>query len=159
MSTLFQSRVIMTTLIWVLVCLLLGSLVGILANSGNTEWYQSLHRPVFAPPPWVFGPVWTLLYIMIGCAGSCLWVNRDQETLLFTLFMIQLVLNYAWSFIFFRAHAMGFAVIEIVLLLATIIAMMILAFTHYRAVTWLLLPYACWVAFASVLNVAFWLVN
>ena len=159
MSTLFQSRVIMTTLIWVLVCLLLGSLVGILANSGNTQWYQSLNRPVFAPPSWLFGPVWTLLYIMIGCAGSYLWLNRDQQTLLFTLFMLQLLLNYAWSFIFFRAHAMGFAVIEIVLLLATIIAIMILAFTHHRAVTWLMLPYACWVAFASVLNFSFWLIN
>ena len=55
MPTLFQSRVIMTTLIWVLVCLLLGSLVGILANSGNTQWYQSLNRPVFAPPSWLRG--------------------------------------------------------------------------------------------------------
>lgn len=155
----FQSRVIMTTLTWVIACLILGALVGALSNSGDTQWYQSLNRPSFAPPSWVFGPVWTVLYIMIGCAGSYLWLHRDQQSLLLTLFIFQLVLNYAWSFIFFRAQAMGFAIIEILLLLTTIISIMVLAFTHHRVVTWLLLPYSCWVAFATVLNIAFYVNN
>ena len=159
MSTLFQSRTIISTLVWIIACLALGSLAGILSNSGNTEWYQLLNRPKFAPPSWVFGPVWTVLYIMIGCAASYLWLHRDQQPLVFIMFIAQLILNYAWSFIFFRMHALGFAVFEIFILLISIITIMILSFSQHRIVTWLLLPYACWVGFASILSTAFWLNN
>lgn len=159
MSGFFQQRIIITTVVWIIACLALGSMVGLLANSGNTSWYQSLNRPLFAPPSWVFGPVWAVLYIMIACAGSYLWMHRGQQSYLFTVFIVQLILNYAWSFIFFRAHAMGFALIEILLLLVSIIAIMVMAYSQHRIVTWLLLPYSLWVAFAAILNAAFWIKN
>ena len=109
-------------MVWIIACLVAGSVVGLLSNNGNTHWYKSLSRPSFAPPSWVFGPTWAELYTMIACAGSYLWMHRDQYSYLFTFFIIQLFLNYAWSFIFFRAHAIGIALIEILLLfLQTII--------------------------------------
>lgn len=159
MSIFFQQGHILTTMIWIIACLVAGSLVGLLSNSGNTRWYTSLNRPSFAPPSWVFGPTWAVLYIMIACAGSYLWMHRDQHSYLFTVFIIQLFLNYAWSFIFFRAHAIGIALIEILLLLFSIIVIMVMAYSQHQIVTWLFFPYALWVAFAAILNAAFWVKN
>lgn len=124
-------------------------------------WYRTLIRPSFSPPNWVFGPVWTMLYLLMAVAAwrvSLTPRSALQTTALF-LFLVQLGLNLAWSYIFFRQHAMGAAFAEIVCLWAAIGATT-LTFSRVSPVAaWMLAPYWAWVTFASVLNASFWRLN
>ena len=124
-------------------------------------WYQTLVRPRFAPPNWVFGPVWTLLYALMAVAAWRVWLAaggplRTQGLWLFTL---QLAMNLAWSWIFFHRHAMGAALAEIAALWV-LIGATTLVFARIDALAaWLMAPYWAWVTFAAVLNGAYWRLN
>ena len=127
-----------------------------------TGWYATLQKPSFNPPAWIFGPVWTLLYILMGAS---LWlVLKDgiaERSVQYAviLFAAQLAANLAWSIIFFGMHLIFVAFVEILVLFALIAAT---AFTFKRinpAAAWLLVPYLCWTAFASVLTGTIWLLN
>jgi tryptophan-rich sensory protein len=126
------------------------------------SWYRSLHAPVFAPPSWVFAPVWTLLYILMGTASYLVWrrgFHTDGVRHALRIYGIQLALNLAWSIIFFGMHAIGLALICITILWIAII-FTILGFAPVsRAAAWLLAPYAAWVSFAALLNYGFWILN
>jgi len=122
------------------------------------EWYAGLKKPAFAPPNWLFGVVWTPLYVMIAVAGWLLW-ERGRVSVAMTLWFVQLTLNAAWSWIFFGLHAMGAALMEIVVLWLAIGATIVTARRVSPATAWLLLPYWAWVAFAAVLNFAYWQLN
>ena len=114
--------------------------------------------PSWAPPASVFGPVWTFLYILIAIAGWRLW-QQGRPDLPMKLWWAQLVLNFAWSPIFFSAHLVGLAFVVVLLLLVTVIGFIVMTWRQDRVASVLFVPYAAWVAFASALNGAIWLLN
>jgi tryptophan-rich sensory protein len=135
---------------WIALCVS-GGLLGGLATSADTAWFAALRKPSWNPPSWVFAPVWTTLYVMMGVAAWRVWRRRTRNAALW-LFAVQLALNFAWSFIFFSAREIDLAFAEIVVLWA-FIAATIIAFSRVdRAAAWLMGPYLAWVSFAAVLN-------
>lgn len=133
-----------------------GLLIGLFTAPG--PWYAGLAKPWFNPPNWIFGPVWTVLYVLIAIAGWRVW-QSDRSGPAMKLWWLQLVLNFAWSPVFFALHGVGFALVIIVALLATILAFIAVARTTDRLSAWLFVPYGCWVGFASLLNGAIWHLN
>lgn len=134
------------------------AIVGGVAASGSAETYRELEQPAFAPPSSVFGPVWTVLYATIAVSGWLVWrqVGLDRAMVPYA---VQLVLNAAWTPLFFAAGWYGAALVEILVLLAAI-AWTIAAFARRsRPAALLLLPYAAWVAFATCLNASIWWLN
>lgn len=136
--------------------------VGSLATIPNIPtWYAELEKPFFNPPNWVFGPVWTLLYVLMGISLYLVWTatSKKPKRPLYTLFGVQLALNTLWSLVFFGLHAPWAGVAIIVLLWACIIATMRLFWPVSKVAAYLLIPYAAWVTFATVLNTAVALLN
>jgi translocator protein len=145
----------------ILLCLAVAGVASVITMPAVRGWYQTLVHPSFTPPDAVFGPVWTTLYIMMAVAAWRAWgVDGHQwSSLSIRLFLVQLILNFAWSFIFFGGHLLGIAAVEIVILEITIIAMTWVFLMRDRIAALLMLPYIAWVGFASALNIAFWQLN
>ncbi len=136
--------------------------LGAIATTPEIEgWYATLEKPSWNPPGYVFGPVWTTLYLMMAVAAWLVWrpAGFKTATLPLVLFAVQLVLNVAWSWIFFGLHQPGWAFVEIVFLWLAIVATIVAFLRCSRAAGWLLVPYLAWVSFASVLNYAIWQLN
>lgn len=134
--------------------LLVGIGSGLFTEHSIATWYATLRKPSFNPPDGVFAPVWTLLYIIMGIAAARVWVKGSgpvQGTALRT-YCLQLALNAAWSFLFFAMQRPAWALLDIVLLLSAIVVCMLRFRPIDRPAMWLLLPYAAWVSFATVLN-------
>ena len=135
------------------------------APAVQSNWYLELIKPAFNPPSWVFGPVWTTLYILMGISLFLIWKINPSEARpgerrrAVILFFIQLVLNVFWLIIFFGLHSLGGAFIEIVFLWLTILATIIAFAKISKSAAWLLAPYILWVSFAVYLNFAIWLLN
>jgi tryptophan-rich sensory protein len=146
---------------FVFVCLGGGAASGLATPPG--EWYASLAKPAWTPPPWVFGPAWTALYLMMAVAGWRLWRRRDarprEARVALVLFAVQLALNFLWTPVFFGMQAPGPALVVIFLLLLAIAATILAAWRACRTAAVLLVPYLAWVAFASALNAAIWRMN
>jgi tryptophan-rich sensory protein len=142
-------------------CLAISAIGGWITAQSVGSWYQTLQKPVFNPPDWVFAPVWTLLYLMIALAGWRVWrrVGLSGARAGMVAYSAQLALNLAWSFLFFGGRMIGVALAEIMLLLAVICVNAALFRRIDRVAGWLLVPYAAWVAFACVLNLALWRLN
>ena len=136
-------------LVFVCVVVTTGAVIGI--NNVPGEWYQSLNKPFFNPPNWIFGPVWTALYAMIGIAGARTWL-RSRMGGRMQLWGSQLLLNFMWSPIFFGMESPLGALILIVPMLVCVIAFIIMTYSRDRLSMWLFVPYAAWVAFATALN-------
>ncbi len=155
MSSPQQPRSAWWILAFVAVCQLAGVLGVVSTETGSSAWYTSLAKPSFQPPGWLFGPVWTLLYTLMGVAAWRVWrlgLQHPGVRGALVLFALQLVLNAAWSPIFFGAHAIGLA-LGVLSALALVLLVTILAFRRLdRAAAGLLLPYLAWVAFATILN-------
>ncbi len=119
-------------------------------------WYAALNKPFFSPPNWLFGPVWTVLYLLMGLSLYLVWVAKYKKTKrpAFVMFGVQLALNTLWSVVFFGLHAPWVGVVIILLLLASIIAAIRLFWPINRTAAYLMLPYAAWVSFATLLNIA-----
>lgn len=129
------------------------ALVGGLATDTSSTWYTTLDRPSWQPPGAVFGPVWTVLYVLIAISATLAYRDvRRGRTLVLGLFAVNLVLNVGWTWIFFQGHAPVAAGIEIIALLATIVALIRLVAPASRTAAWLLVPYAAWVTFATALT-------
>jgi translocator protein len=122
-------------------------------------WYESLSKPPWNPPSWVFAPVWTVLYVGIAIAGWRLWRRTRRFVPSLTIWIAQMVLNGCWSLLFFGLHRPDIALIDIVVLLALIIVFIVTARRHSALASWLFVPYAAWVAFATALNFAIWRLN
>ncbi|MFF0573370.1 TspO/MBR family protein [Streptosporangium saharense] len=138
--------------------LALVAVVGAMAAVDAGGEYLALERPAWAPPQWLFGPAWTVLYVMIALSGWLAWSARGLTPAL-GVYALQLVLNAAWTPLFFGAHLYGVAFAEIVLLWGTIVATVVLFRPISRPAAWLLVPYALWVTYAGALNLAVWLMN
>jgi translocator protein len=125
-------------------------------------WYLSLHKPSFNPPNSLFAPVWTTLYILIGIAAYLVW-NKKNDTKTYKnteiIYIVQLLLNFSWSIVFFGMHQIFSAFIVIMLLWISIVLNMFYFAKFTKAAAWLLLPYLFWVSFASALNLGILLLN
>jgi len=146
----------------VIVCLAIGGLSGVATTDAITGWYATITKPSFNPPNWIFGPVWTALYIMMGVAAGLVWKagwdKKDVRTAL-VIFGIQLLLNGLWSIIFFAWESPRWALVEILVLLVFILFTMV-SFRRISIVAaYLLLPYLLWVSFATLLNASIWWLN
>ena len=118
------------------------------------RWYRELEKPTWQPPGAVFGPVWTVLYVLIAIAATLSFrdVGGPRRRIVLGLFAANLALNLAWTWIFFQGHAPKAAGVEILVLLATIVGLIRLVWPHNRAAAGMLVPYGLWVSFASVLT-------
>lgn len=145
-----------TLLLFILVVVGGGSLIG--ASNVPGEWYAGLAKPSFNPPNWIFAPVWTLLYVLIAVAGWRIW-SRTRTGGAMTAWWLQLGLNFIWSPVFFTLHNTGAALVVIVALLSTILVFIALTFDRDRLASLLFVPYAAWVAFATLLNASIWWLN
>ena len=146
-----------TTLVLFIALSLGGGLaVGFFARPG--AWYEALNQPSFAPPNWLFGPVWTILYVLIGIAGARVW-RLTGNTGLKVLWFVQMALNFLWPPVFFIAQRPDIALGVIGLLLTAILAFILIGLRRERPSAFLFLPYAAWVGFATVLNAAFYQLN
>lgn len=152
----------MKLFISILVPLLVGAVAGLFTSSGVNGWYAVANKPWFNPPNWIFAPMWTLLYILMGIAFFLVWkasADKNVKQTAMILFSIQLVINFFWSFIFFKLQQPGWAFAEIIFMWVMIL-LTILWFGKISATAaWLLVPYICWVSFAAVLNYSIWKLN
>jgi translocator protein len=130
------------------------------------HWYAALNKPSFNPPNGIFAPVWTLLYALMAIAAWLVWKapagapeNAALRTAALRIYWLQLFLNFAWSWIFFREHRLAGALLEIVVLWLAIVSATLLFMRVTRLAAWLMLPYVAWVAFAAVLNFEIWRLN
>ncbi len=152
---------------WLLLafCLILCFTVAGISGSSTaqevTGWYRTLVRPSFAPPNWIFAPVWSLLYLFMAIAiwRVSLAPPSPARNWAIALFLTQLALNFAWSWLFFSQHRIGFALVEVLLLWASILACVVLFRPLSPLASWLMTPYLAWVSFASLLNWGFWHLN
>jgi tryptophan-rich sensory protein len=145
----------------ILLTIAVGAISGIATSGSVNDWFVGINKPTFNPPNYLFGPVWTVLYILMGISLFMILQsqNNDLRKRAITIFCIQLVLNFCWSFIFFKFHLIGMAFVEIILIWMSII-WMILAFSKInKTAAYLQIPYLLWVSFASVLNGAIWYLN
>lgn len=146
----------------IVVCELVGVVGSLFTRSSIQGWYVRLARPELAPPNWVFAPVWTTLFALMGIAAFLVWRrglgNRNVQVALGT-FAGQLFLNALWSAIFFGLHSYGGAIIEIVFLWFAILATIIAFARVSKPAAWLLAPYILWVSFALYLNLMIWMLN
>jgi len=146
---------------WIALCFAVAGISGRWTAREIPGWYATLVRPAIAPPKWVFAPVWSLLYITMAIAAWLVWLAPPSplRTWGLVLFLTQLALNFAWSLIFFRQHAIGAALVEVVFLWIAIAASTLVFARVAPLAAWLMVPYLAWVTFASVLNAAFWRLN
>jgi tryptophan-rich sensory protein len=136
-----------------------GILSGLVTEESVLTWYPTLVKPSFNPPNRVFAPVWTTLYILIAVAGWRVWRITDFGAQPMLYWAMQLALNFAWSFIFFGAHQVLAALIEIAMLWLAVLCTTIAFFRIDKIAGWLFAPYLLWVSFAAVLNGAIWELN
>ena len=152
-------------LIVVVTCLAIGYFSGMATQSSIKTWFPTLMKPSFNPPNWVFAPVWSMLYIMMGIAAGLVWnrmeASKDKELVKKSLifFAIQLGLNALWSVLFFGLRNPMLALIEIVLLWLMIYETYIKFGKIDKIAGYLFLPYLAWVSFASILNASIWWLN
>ncbi|MHA4896465.1 TspO/MBR family protein [Pedobacter sp. PWIIR3] len=151
-----------TLIINLIIPLSFGVIGALLTQVSVKTWYLTINKPSFNPPNWIFGPVWTTLYILMGISAYLVWQKRKQIThlpRLIAIYLIQLVLNLLWSFLFFYAHEIGAAFYEIIALL---IAIIITARVFYKVDSTaglLFIPYIAWVSFATVLTYTIFKLN
>lgn len=153
----------------VLVCELIGILGAGFNTTGAMRWYDALEKSVLVPPDWVFGVVWPLLYALMGIALFLIWKHHDSifdnaekvaiHRKAFTLFWVQLALNFLWSYFFFGLQNIRASLVLIVALWCMILATTMLFARTRKAAGWLLVPYLAWVSFALYLNYMIWMLN
>lgn len=130
--------------------------LGVISPPG--DWYASLNKPSWNPPGWIFGPVWTLLYLMMATAAWLVWKRAGWGKAL-GFYGVQLALNAAWTPLFFGAKQPGWALVDIIVMWVAILVTMVVFFRVSKAAGWLMVPYFAWVSFAMVLNYTLWRMN
>lgn len=144
----------------VVVCFVAAGFGSLATFSQIPTWYMTIAKPAWNPPSWLFGPVWTVLYLLMAISLYLLWTSKNKNrTKAINFFYIQLVLNVLWSWMFFGWHQIGFAFVEIIVLWLAILATIIYSSKINQTASWLLIPYILWVSFAIYLNHSILLLN
>ena len=146
----------------IVTCLTVGAVSGYFTANEIPNWYATLIKPSFNPPNWIFGPVWSTLYLLMAISWWLVWksdIASSKKNKAMLIFAIQLILNFFWSIIFFSFHQPGFALIEIIIMLIFILFSIITFYPASKPAAYLLIPYLLWVSFASILNYAIWKLN
>ena len=143
----------------VVVCEAAGAVGSMFTISAIPIWYAALQKPWFTPPNWLFAPVWLTLYFLMGVTLYLLWEKRPQSGSALAAFGVQLVLNIAWSAVFFGAHELFYGFVVIAMLWVAILVTMLLSFRLSKSAATLLVPYILWVTIASALNYYVWVLN
>ncbi|MDD3679682.1 MAG: tryptophan-rich sensory protein [Candidatus Shapirobacteria bacterium] len=149
-------------LISIFICQLAGIIGSFFTTGAINTWYIFLEKPSFAPPNWLFAPVWISLYTLMGVSFYLVWqssLGKKEHKAAINLFLVHLVFNSAWSIIFFGAQEIGLALLEILLLLVLLVAVIVKFYQIDKKAALLLLPYFVWVSFASFLNYQLWVLN
>jgi len=146
----------------VIMCLMVGYIGSLATYPAIPTWFATLNKPIFSPPNWLFAPVWTALYILMGISLYLVWVKgtkikRNKEAI--NLFLIQLGLNFLWSFIFFGFRNPSLAFLEIIALWILLLMTILRFWKISKIAAYLLMPYIAWISFASILNLAIVLLN
>jgi tryptophan-rich sensory protein len=151
-----RPRSLVTLVVFLLLVVGVGGLIGV--GTAPDAWYEALQKPPFNPPNWLFGPVWFALYVLIAIAGWRSW-RRDPRGLPMALWGGQMLLNWAWSPVWFTLHLLWPALAIIVAMLVLIVAFIGVSWGRDRVAAWLFVPYAAWVAFATLLNLSIAMLN
>ena len=145
------------------ICQLAGIIGSVFTANSVGTWYKTLIKPIFNPPSWIFGPVWIILFVLMGISLYLVWnaKTKDKKTkrTAIAVFGIQLFLNILWSLFFFGLQQPYYAFVEIIFLWVGILASMILFYRISKTAAYLLIPYILWVSFAIVLNYYLWILN
>lgn len=160
-SEIGTGRDILALVLLVGLCLGVGGLGGAVTAESVTTWYATLNKPSFNPPNWIFGPVWTALYILMGVAAWRVWRSADRDTARgpLAVFALQLAVNLGWSVAFFGLRNPGLAVVVILALDLLVLATALMFRRIDRLAAWLLVPYLAWISFATLLNITIWRIN
>ena len=145
----------------ILITLGVGAIAGFATVQSIDAWYASLNKPSFNPPNWLFGQLWTFLYILMGIALYLIWKlpASKNRTRSIEFFFFQLLLNFLWSFLFFYFHSIAIALFDIIILWVMIFLTIILFSRLDKTASWLLVPYISWVSFATILNIYIFYLN
>jgi translocator protein len=150
-------------LVVVVTCLVIGYFSGMVTRSAITTWYPTLIKPSFNPPNWIFAPVWSMLYVMMGVAAGLVWNKMESDKVVvknaLVIFAVQLALNALWSYLFFGLKNPMLSGIEIILLWLMIFETYTKFIKINKIAAYLLIPYLLWVSFAMVLNASIWWLN
>lgn len=151
-----------TKVVGILIAQAAGGIGGYFTASKIPTWFVTLVKPTWQPPSWVFGPVWTTLFLLMGYASALVWDRRGQSPLAkaaLIAYAVQLALNVLWSYLFFGLQSPGAAFAEIIVLTLAIIVTLVLFRRVSPIAGWLLVPYLAWALFASYLNYTIWRLN
>lgn len=157
-----QKFLFLPFLLCLIIPLTIGTIGGLLTFESVKTWYTTLNKPTLNPPNSVFAPVWTTLYIIMGISSYLVW--RKRKTIsgywwAVAIYLLQLILNLTWSFLFFYQQQVGFALVEIGVLLLAIIVNAFIFYRIDKVAGWLFLPYILWVSFASYLTYSIFILN
>lgn len=142
-------------IISIVICQAVGIFSALLSFSKNNVWYDNLVKPSWNPPSYIFGPVWTILYLLMAISLWIIWKSNHEEIVIkqaCLIFAVQLFINFWWSILFFNLNSPELAFFDIVLLIITIVITMFRFSKISKLATWLLVPYISWVCFAAILN-------
>lgn len=145
----------------ILVCNIVG-VIGALVTNPRSDWFVELNKPWFNPPGWIFGPVWTMLYTLMGISIYLIWKDgffTPERRTARAIFIFQLVLNSGWSYVFFGMREIGMALVLIICIWLAIVATIIAFYRVHKLAACLFIPYLLWVTFASILNFSLWRLN
>jgi tryptophan-rich sensory protein len=147
--------------IWVVVFEGIGFILGLMTKQTMSPWYENLNKSALTPPAIVFPIAWSLIYAILAVVGFLLWKERYNEKLkpVLFLFIVQMIMNWFWTFIFFRWHYLGFSFLWIVILTCLVLACIYLSVAKKKEVALLLIPYFVWLVFAAYLNGVIWYKN
>ena len=156
-----QKKLWITFVLFIALCFIIEIVGSIWTKETVSTWYPTLVKPSWTPPNWLFGPVWTCLYIMIAISGWLIYKTEDsrQRSIALALYGCQLALNFSWSFLFYSLGNPALGLIDIILLCFLIILTIINSWPVRRLASILLIPYLVWVMYATSLNAAIWLLN
>ncbi len=149
-------------IIAIVLCELTGAISGLISMTSMNPWFDTINKPSWNPPSYLFGPVWAVLYLLMGISFTLIWKSSAPiatKRIAETVFFIQLCLNFCWSILFFKLHSPALALIDILLMVVAILITIFRFASISKAAAWLLVPYILWVCFATMLNFAIWSMN
>jgi translocator protein len=153
---------IIKLIVSIILCQLAGFVGSIFTRESVGTWYKILNKPSFNPPNWLFGPVWITLYVLMGISAYFIWrkgLNIKEVRYSLCIFLVQLILNSLWSFVFFGSRSIGGGLIVIIILWIFILVTTLSFYNIYSVSAYLLIPYLLWVTYASILNFSIWQLN